>query len=154
MLSEENKVTLNTRNAHEEQRKVPKRKRSNSDELRAEFASKLSGAIKGISRNLAAEKLGVTRQMLRLYLKGLATPGGEVIKKACDEWNLSLSIKGFQFSAEAFATEARSPKGKTASPQLSLLDLLEKLQSDQLEAQIVGREGDSFYLKLRIKLAA
>lgn len=133
---------------------MPKRKHSNTDELRREFASKLSHAVKGISKKMMAEKLGISRQMLRLYLKGEATPGGEVIKKACDEWNLSLSIKGFQFSAQDFATEPKAPKEQIDSPQLSLLDLLERLQSNQLEAEVVGREGDSFYLKLRIKVAA
>jgi transcriptional regulator with XRE-family HTH domain len=133
---------------------MSKKKHSNTDELRAEFALKLSAAVKEMSRKAAAEKLGISRQMLRLYLKGLATPGGEVIKKACDEWQLSLSVKGFQFSAEDFAARGKKrPKGNE-TPQMSLLDLLAKLQNDQLEAQIVGREGDSFYLRLRIKLVA
>jgi transcriptional regulator with XRE-family HTH domain len=133
---------------------VAKKKHSNTDELRAEFAGKLSDAIRGISKKLAAEKLGISRQMLRLYLKGDATPGGEVIKKACDEWKLSLSIKGFQFSAEDFTGGSKHSKRSSESPQLSLLDLLMKLQNDQLEAEVVGREGDSFYLRLRIKIAA
>jgi transcriptional regulator with XRE-family HTH domain len=133
---------------------MSKRKHTNTDALRAEFASQLNNAIKGISKKAAADKLGISRQMLRLYLKGAATPGGEVIKKACDEWNLSLSIKGFHFAAEDFASESKSREKTLTSPQLNLLDILEKLQSDQLEAQVVGREGDSFYLKLRIKIAA
>jgi hypothetical protein len=133
---------------------MAKKKHSNTEALRAEFARQLSSAIKDIGKNLAAEKLGVSRQMLRLYLKELATPGGEVIKKACDEWGLSLSIKGFNFSGDAFASEAKPRKRTKEPPQPSLLDLLEKLNKDQLEAQIVGREGDSFYLKLRIKVAA
>jgi len=133
---------------------MPKKIHSNTEELRKEFSGKLSSAISGISKKLAAEKLGITRQMLRLYLKGTATPGGEVIKKACDEWNLSLSIKGFQFSAEDFAKDGHPSKAAGEPTQLNLLDLLAQLQNDQLEAQIVGREGDSFYLKLRIKVAA
>ena len=133
---------------------MSKRKHSNTEALRAEFALQLATAIKGINKSLAAKKLGVSRQMLRLYLNEMATPGGEVIKRACDEWRLSLSIKGFQFSGEAFAADRKPHKREDHLPQLSLLDLLEKLQNDQLEAQIVGREGDSFYLKLRIKLAA
>ena len=132
---------------------MSKRKHSNTEALRAEFASKLSAAIGGLSKQLAAEKLGISRQMLRLYLKEMATPGGEVIKRACDEWKLSLSIKGFEFSAGDFV-EAKSPKNENEPAQLGLFDLLAKLQDDQLEAQIVGREGDSFYLRVRIKIAA
>jgi transcriptional regulator with XRE-family HTH domain len=131
---------------------MPKKLHSNTEELRKEFSGKLFSAISGISKKRAAEKLGITRQMLRLYLNGTATPGGEVIKKACDEWNLTLSIKGFRFSAQDFATDGIQPRTEPA--QLTLMDLLAQLQSDQLEAQIVGREGDSFYLKLRIKIAA
>ena len=122
---------------------MSKKKHSNTEALRAEFARQLSTAIRNTSKNLAAEKLGISRQMLRLYLKELATPGGEVIKKACDEWNLSLSIKGFNFSGEAFAGRPKQRKQAKEPQQVTLFDLLDKLNKDQLEAQIVGREGDS-----------
>ena len=133
---------------------MPKKKHSNTDELRTEFSRKLSDAIKGISKKLASDKLGISRQMLRLYLKGMATPGGEVIKKACDEWGLSLSIKGFQFTGDAFASEVKSRGRRENLPEPSLFDLLDKLEKNQIEAEVVGREGDSFYLRFRIKLAA
>jgi transcriptional regulator with XRE-family HTH domain len=133
---------------------MPKRKHSNTDALRSEFAKQLSSAIKGISKNSAADKLGISRQMLRLYLKGLATPGGEVIKKACDEWHLSLSIKGFQFSGEAFESKTKTRGSQSKVPDRTLFDLLDKLEKNQIEAEVVGREGDSFYLRFRIKLAA
>ncbi|MES2221190.1 MAG: hypothetical protein V4587_09520 [Acidobacteriota bacterium] len=133
---------------------MSKKEHSNTQALRDEFSSKLSTAIEGISKRVAADKLGISRQMLRLYLKKMATPGGEVIKKACDEWKLSLSVKGFEFSGEAFANDGETQKKEKEASQLNLMDLLEKLQTDQLEAQIVGREGDSFYLRLRIKVAA
>jgi transcriptional regulator with XRE-family HTH domain len=133
---------------------MPKRKHSNTDELRAEFAKQLSAAIKGISKKLAADKLGISRQMLRLYLKGTATPGGEVIKKACDEWGLSLSIKGFQFAGDAFTSNVKLRGRQDKLPEPSLFDLLEKLEKKQVEAEVVGREGDSFYLRFRIKFAA
>jgi transcriptional regulator with XRE-family HTH domain len=133
---------------------MPKRKHSNTEALRAEFSKKLSAAIKGSSRKLAADKLGISRQMLRLYLKGLSTPGGEVIQKACDEWHLSLSIKGFDFTGEAFVSEAKPRVREARLVEPSLFDLLDKLQKNQIEAEVVGREGDSFYLRFRIKLAA
>ena len=122
--------------------------------MRAEFGSQLAKAIRGLSKREAAEKLGVTRQMLNRYLKGKSTPGGEVIRRACEEWKFTLSIRGFEFKSGAFggASKRRSEAAKVA--QLSLLDLLERIRNDQLEAKIVGREGDSFYLKLRIKVFA
>lgn len=135
---------------------MPKRNHSNTEALRREFSAELAAAIGTGSKKQAADKLGVTRQMLRLYLKGKATPGGEVIKKACDEWNLSLSIKGFRFTGEDFAASGASGEAKAVPVQLelSLAEVLGKLQSNQLEAEVIGREGDSFYLRLRIKLAA
>lgn len=133
---------------------MAKKTHSNTEELRAEFARKLSSAIKNVSKTVAAEDLGISRQMLYLYLKGKATPGGEVIEKACAKWKLALTIKGNPFTAGAFASDVKPQTELSVPRQLSLLDLLDKLKNDQLEAKIVGREGDTFILRLQIKVAA
>lgn len=133
---------------------MPKKIHSNTEALRKEFSDKLSIAIQGVPRKSVAAKLGISRQMLQLYLNRKATPGGEVIKKACDEWQLTLSIKGFEFPGEAFASMPKARRQKLMSNEPGLFDLLDRLNKDQLEAEIVGREGDSYYLRLRIKLAA
>lgn len=133
---------------------MPKKRHSNTEALRAEFANKLRAAIQGVSKKSAADKLGISRQMLRLYLKGKATPGGEVIKKACDEWQMALSIKGFEFTGEAFVSNPKRRSSRQRPPEPGLFDLLDRLEKNQLEAEIVGREGDCYYLRLRIKLAA
>lgn len=133
---------------------MPQKPSRNTDALRTEFAAQLSKAIQGVSKREAAEKLGITRQMLNRYLKGRSTPGGEIIKRACDTWKLSLSVRGFEFKAGAFDAPSRRRSETAKASQLSLLELLEKIRNDQLEAKIVGREGDSFYLKLRIKVVA
>lgn len=133
---------------------MSKKRHSNTDALRKEFARQLSAATKNLSKKAVAQKLDISRQMLHLYLKGRATPGGEVIKKACDQWNLTLSIKGFEFTGGSFSIDGAAEKTQPESPQPTLFDLLGTLNSDQLEAEIVGREGDSFYLRLRIKAAA
>ena len=132
---------------------MPQKLTENTAALRTDFAARLSKAISGISKSEAAEKLGISRQMLNRYLKGQSTPGGEVIKRACENWKLTLSIRGFEFKAGAFDAPTRR-RTVAKSGQLSLLELLEKLRNDQLEAKIVGREGDSFYVKLRIKVVA
>lgn len=133
---------------------MAKKKHSNTDALREEFAQKLSAAIEKISKKSAAEKLGISRQMLLLYLKGKSTPGGEVIKKACDEWHLTLSIKGFEFTGEAFASGIGPRRARSKLPEAGLFDLLDGLKKNQLQAEIVGRDGNSYYLRLRINLAA
>ncbi len=133
---------------------MPQKPSENTAALRAEFAAQLSKAISGMRKQEAAEKLGITRQMLNRYLKGKSTPGGEVIKRACESWKLSLSVRGFEFKRGAFDTPPKRRSETAKAAQLSLLDLLDKIRNDQLEARIVGREGDSFYLKLRIKVVA
>jgi transcriptional regulator with XRE-family HTH domain len=133
---------------------VPQKPSENTAALRTEFAAQLSKAISGIPKQEAAEKLGITRQMLNRYLKGKSTPGGEIIKRACEHWKITLSVRGFQFKSGAFDTPQKSRSETTKAMQLNLLDLLDKIRNDQLEAKIVGREGDSFYLKLRIKVVA
>jgi transcriptional regulator with XRE-family HTH domain len=130
-----------------------KRTRSNTAEVRREFAQQVKAATKDLPKRVIAEKLGISRQMLNLYLREKATPGGEVIKRACDEWQLTLSIKGFVFAGDAFSAEVK-PSTAEDIVQPTLFDLLEKLQANQLEAIIVGRIGDSFHLELRIKSAA
>jgi transcriptional regulator with XRE-family HTH domain len=125
----------------------------NTVALREEFATRLSKAIVGISRQEAAEKLGVSRQMLTRYLNGTATPGGEVIRKACAHWKLTLSVRGFEFTGDAFDIPRQRLKAVRGT-QLNLLELLDKLRNDQLQAKIVGREGDSLFLELRIKVVA
>jgi len=69
-----------------------------------------------------------------------ATPGGEVIKRACDHWNVKLTVNGFEFSGPAFETRKKPPP--------------ETLTDQNLEAKVVGKVGASFYLQIRIKDAS
>ncbi|HTZ96047.1 MAG TPA: helix-turn-helix transcriptional regulator [Terriglobales bacterium] len=133
---------------------MPQEPSENTDALRTDFAAKLGKAIKGMSKKEAAEKLGVTRQMLNRYLKSKSTPGSEIVKRACDEWKLTLSVRGFEFKGGAFDVPSKRRSEPAKAAQMDLLGLLDKLRNDQLEAKIVGREGDSFYVKLRIKVVA
>lgn len=133
---------------------MPQKSSENTDALRTEFAAQLSKAIRGLSKKAAANKLKITPQMLNRYLKGKSTPGAEVVKRACDEWKLTLSVRGFEFKGGAFDTPPRRRSEAARLAQLNLVDLLDKIRNDQLEAKIVGREGDSFYLELRIKVVA
>jgi hypothetical protein len=99
-----------------------------------------------------AQVLQVKRQTLWLYTKGRATPGGEVIKRACDHWKVKLTVKGFEFSGSAFETKKATPQ-EAPPVQQTLFDLLGTLTSRNLEAKVVGKVGDSFYLHIRIKEA-
>lgn len=133
---------------------MPQKSSQNTAALRTEFAAQLSKVIRGLSKKAAADKLKVSRQMLNRYLKGKSTPSAEIVKRACEEWKLTLSVRGFEFKGGAFETLPKRRSEAARAAQLSLLDLLEKVRNDQLEAKIVGREGDSFYVKLRIRVVA
>ncbi len=100
-----------------------------------------------------AKVLQVKRQTLWLYTKGRATPGGEVIKRACDHWKVKLSIKGFEFSGSAFETAKKAPPESLPSQQM-MFDVLGTLTNKNLEAKVVGKVGDSFYLQIRIREAS
>lgn len=133
---------------------MPQKSSENTDALRTEFAAQLSKAIRGLSKKAAADKLKVSRQMLNRYLKGKSTPSAEIVKRACEEWKLTLSVRGFEFKGGAFETRPKRRSEASKVAQLNMLDLFEKIKNNQLEAKIVGREGDSFCLQLRIKVFA
>jgi len=100
-----------------------------------------------------ADVLQVKRQTLWLYTKGRATPGGEVIKRACDHWNVKLTVRGFEFPGAAFETKKKAPQ-EMLPPQAGLFDLLGTLTSRNLEAKVVGRVDDCFLLQIRIREAS
>jgi transcriptional regulator with XRE-family HTH domain len=122
------------------------------DVLRVEVAAKFKQAITDnrLSYSQAAKLLGIHRQTLWLYLNRKATPGGEVLRRACHSWGITLSVNGFQFSEEAFAIPKKQILQQLPQ-QLELLDALQALQDDQIEVKIIGKVGDAFEVKLRIR---
>ena len=133
---------------------IPMSKQSlNSSELRFAFINLLEEIRrknKSLKEKDIAEVLKVKRQTLWLYRKGRATPGGEVIKRACDHWKVKLTIKGFEFPGTAFETRKKASQ-EDLPRQEDLFDALVELTSRNLEAKVVRRVGDSFYLQIRIK---
>jgi transcriptional regulator with XRE-family HTH domain len=128
---------------------------SKDSALRVAFVRLLSEARekdKNLNKKRIAEILQVKRQTLWLYTKGRTTPGGEVIKRACDHWKVKLTVKGFEFSGSAFETKKKAPQDSLPTQQ-TLFDMLGMLTNRNLEAKVVGKVGDSFYLQIRIKEA-
>jgi transcriptional regulator with XRE-family HTH domain len=126
-------------------------KRSADPELRRAIVNGLTEALKAhkLSKSRAAELLGVKRQTLWLYLSGKATPGGEVLRRAFDIWGLKIELGGYVITKESFGPKPE-PDRRVAE-QLNLLDQLEKLNSDQLEVAPIGRRGEYFEFKIRIR---
>jgi len=129
-------------------------KRSADPELRRAIVNGLTEALKAnkLSKSRAAELLGVKRQTLWLYLSGKATPGGEILRRAFELWGLKIELHGYVITKESFG---RTPQPNTQIvKQLNLLDELEKLNNDQLEVATIGRRGEYFEFRIRIKTPA
>src|SRR5260370_7969964 len=79
-------------------------------EWRSEIADRFREAIakRHLTNTQAAEMLGVKRQTMWLYLNRRATPGGDVLRKACQLWGISISRKGVEFSLGAFGPEQKA----------------------------------------------
>src|SRR5258708_6976854 len=120
-------------------------------EWRREIASRFREAIakRNLSNAQAAEMLGVRRQTIWLYLREKATPGGDVLKKACHLWGISISRKGVEFSAGAFGPERKTPTPR--AKQMNLFDALELLREAQLDTEVIGKSGEYFELRIRIR---
>lgn len=126
-------------------------KHASDSELRREIARRLKDAIRDnhLTKSQAADLLKVKRQTLWLYLNSKVTPGGEVLRRAFELWGIKLILGELVITKESFGpkieSDLRTPE------QLSLLDQLDKLSNDQLEVTAVGRRGDYFEFKIRIK---
>jgi len=120
-------------------------------EWRREIASRFREAIakQHLSNAQAADMLGVKRQTMWLYVRERVTPGGDVLKKACQLWGISISRKGVEFSAGAFGPERKTPMPQPN--QMSLFDALELLREAQLDTEVIGKSGDYFELRIRIR---
>lgn len=130
-------------------------KRGSDPELRKAIVAGLNTAIRqrNLKKSEAAELLGIKRQTLWLYLKGKATPGGEVLRRAFELWGLKIELGGYTITKESFGPKPE-PDAAPQAKQFNLLDQLEKLDREQLEVEPVGRRGEYFEFKIRIKATA
>lgn len=117
--------------------------------LRAVFAAELSVAI-GSDRGAqsrAATALGVSRQAVSLYLKQKATPGPDVIRRACEIWSLVLEVEGTTTKASSFPVRTLR---KVEGQQASLFEALKAFDDRQLRIQVLRKSADSLELKVSI----
>ncbi len=126
-------------------------KKSADLEWRSEIAARFREAIRkrNLSNAQAAAMLDVKRQTMWLYLNEKATPGGDVLRKACQQWGISISRRGAEFHAGAFGPERKAPAPR--AKQLNLFEALEMLREAQLETEVIGKSGQYFELRIRIR---
>ncbi len=120
-------------------------------EWRSEIADRFREAIakRHLTNAQAAEMLGVKRQTMWLYLNRRATPGGDVLRKACQLWGISISRKGVEFLVGAFGPERKAFAAR--AKQMGLFDALELLREAQLDTEVIGKTGEYFELRIRIR---
>jgi transcriptional regulator with XRE-family HTH domain len=127
-------------------------RRQTNATFRHEIAVCLKKAIReaGLSKGEAAQRLGVKRQTLWLYLKEKKAPGPEVLRRASKFLKLTLS-DGTVLNSGAFGPE----KGPSPTAmQMRLFDAFEELRPNQIETKLIGRVGKYFEFRVRIKVAS
>lgn len=117
--------------------------------LRAELAEKLLGSI-GTERGAqsrAAEKIGITKQALGLYLKQKSTPGADALRRMITTLNLHLPKANLSPATYANVGE---PEGKRAAEQLSLFEAISEVENGQLRVRVLRKGAHSIDLKVSI----
>lgn len=121
-----------------------------------EFAGKLRKAIAGkVPKKTAAATLGVSRQMLDLYLNGKAMPGSDVILKAMKAWGFPLAYRGREITSGLLASPTKKTQEYELPEQLSLplRDAIDALGEENLSVKIANRRSDRLELSVSIKFA-
>jgi hypothetical protein len=124
---------------------------SRSEQLfRAEIARSLSAAIgdeRG-AQSRAADKLGISRQAMSLYLGMKATPSSAVLGHACAIWpQLSFDVEGIKLNSSNF----KPPQPQSASAvQMSLFDAISEVENQQLDVKVIKKGVHSIDLKVSI----
>lgn len=124
---------------------------SRSEQLfRAEIAKALLSEIgeeRG-AQSRAADKLGISRQAISLYLGMKATPSSAVLGRACAIWPLlSFDVEGIKLNSSNFKT----PKPESSSPvQMLLFDAISEVENQQLDVKVLKKGVSSIDLKVSI----
>ena|SRR5579862_9281607 len=127
-------------------------RRRTSPRFRQQVAACLKEAIREnrLGKSDAAKLLGVKRQTLWLYLKEKTAPGPEVLRRASKLWKLSLS-DGYVVTSAAFGPEKKpQPRPK----QLDLYKALDEIRPNHVTTRLIGRVGEFFEFRVRIKVAS
>jgi hypothetical protein len=118
--------------------------------FRAIFALALSSAIgdqRG-AQSRAAEKLGISRQAMSLYLGRKATPNSALLSRVFANWpELSLKVEGIELKSSDYR-----PTGPQLSLplQLTLFDAISEVDNQQLEVEVLRKGVQSIDLKVSI----
>lgn len=121
----------------------------NEGRLRSELARALKkefGKERGAASR-AADRAGISRQAMSLYLHQKATPSAETLRLLLSVLNLELDIDGAVVSSANFP-ERKSPR--PASAQRDLFSAISNMSERALKVQVLRKGSSSMDLKVTI----
>jgi transcriptional regulator with XRE-family HTH domain len=116
---------------------------------RAEVARTLRRAIGTKKQAEAARELGISRQLLNLYLREKATPKPALLAKACKKWGMKFSYAGIEIPGNA--TYADNGQLRPNPVQLSLFQAIDTLRDADIAVKIDAKQSDTVRLKLELR---
>lgn len=131
-------------------------KRRASLALRREVAAGLREALQKNKLTVAeaAEQLDVKRQTLYLYLRGEIMPGGRVLARACDLWDLSFNVGGLVVNKGSFGRLREKPGPVAKQLEFELARTLGEIRPDQIETKLIPVGKNLVEVRVRIKVAS
>jgi len=128
-------------------------------EFARQFGNKLAEAIEAqdLTRDEAAERVGVHRSMLFRYLGGRSIPGAKVLQRACEELGVAVDYRGIRVDAEFYKDETKVERPQSVSAQTEFAFVRESLVSERARVDIRKRKqtrGETLEVTMRIQLGA
>lgn len=107
-----------------------------------------------MSKKLAAATLGVSRQMLDIYLTGKSAPGPDIILRAMKAWNITFTYRGREIASSQLSRPALVEIQSAAEQlQLPLRDAIHSLGEEDLRIRIAKKQADRIELQVSIRFA-
>jgi transcriptional regulator with XRE-family HTH domain len=119
-------------------------------------AQKFDEAIdaQDITRDEAADRLGVHRSMLYRYLAGKSIPGSNVLQRACEELGVTVDYRGFTIDADYYKGDKPVGKPRNVPIQMPLFSR-ESFSSEFAQVDIRKKKlaaSDTIELRVALRL--
>ena len=132
------------------------RPKGNDKDFNVAFSAKLRQAIedRGLSVAAAAKELGVCRQSLYNYLSGHTTPGGNLVRTACQKWAIALDHNGFHVDASCFPGPQLEASPLAEQLQLPLMEAIQNLADENVTINIRRKDSGSVTFEVQLKFGS
>ena len=115
---------------------------------------KLDEAIEAqdLTRDEAADRLGVHRSMLYRYLAGKSIPGSRVLQRACEELGVTVDYRGFTIDANYYkGDKPLVERPRSMAIQIPLFPR-ESFSSEFAQVDIRKKRSSADTIELRVEL--